>query len=199
MPQPQTLAKLVGLELAPARLEDSVLLMIDCQNTYLDGPMKLVCVERAFDEVRRVLDRARRLPMPIIHIAHDAGPGSLYDVRGESGAIASPVAADGQEPTVIKNYPNAFTQTDLHERLETLGARQLIVVGFMTHMCVSSTVRGAFDHGYPCTVVGSATATRDLPAPDGQIVVADSLQRASLSALSDLCASVVGTVDDLPA
>jgi hypothetical protein len=26
---------------------------------------------------------------PVIHIQHDAGPGSPFDVNGESGAIAS--------------------------------------------------------------------------------------------------------------
>jgi nicotinamidase-related amidase len=197
MASPKTLAELAGLQLAPTSLKESALLMIDCQNTYLHGPMRLVGVEQALDEALRVLDQARQVSAPIFHIAHDAGPGSLYDVQGESGAIATAVAAVGNEPTIIKNYPNSFAHTELHERLQALGINKLIIVGFMTHMCVSSTARGAQDLGYQTTVIESATATRDLPTADGRVLAADQLKQASLAGLSDLVSSVVNSVDDL--
>ncbi len=198
MTRPKTLAELAGLQLSPVSLQESALLMIDCQNTYLHGPMQLVGVEHALNEARRALDRARQLSVPIIHVAHDAGPGSLYDVQGKSGAIAPPVAATGDEPTVIKNYPNSFAQTDLHRQLQELGVMKLVIVGFMTHMCVNSTARGAQDLGYQTTIIADATATRDLPTTDGQVLAASQLKEASLVGLSDLVACVVATVDDLP-
>jgi len=160
--------------------------------------MELVGVDEAMAEAEHVLARARDAGTPVIHIAHDAGPGSLYDVQADNGNIASQVAPISGEPTVVKNFPNSFAQTDLHERLQKLGARNLIVVGFMTHMCVSSTARGAFDLGYRTTVVGNATATRDLPTVDGQVVRAANLREAALAGLSDLVATVVKTANDLP-
>jgi len=160
--------------------------------------MELVGVDEAMAEAERVLARAREAGTPVIHIAHDAGPGSLYDVEAESGKIASQVAPISGEPTIVKNFPNSFAQTDLHERLQKLGIGNLIVVGFMTHMCVSSTARGAFDLGYRTTVVGNATATRDLPTAGGQVVQAATLREAALAGLSDLVATVVNSADDLP-
>ena len=198
MTLPKTLAELAGLQLSPASLRESALLMIDCQNTYLHGPMQLVGVEHALNEARRVLERARQLTVPIIHVVHDAGPGSLYDVRGECGAIAASVAAAGDEPTVIKNYPNSFAQTELHGQLQALAVKKLVIVGFMTHMCVSSTARGAQDLGYQTTIVADATATRDLPTADGRVLAAGLLKEACLAGLSDLVACVVATLDDLP-
>ena len=62
-----------------------------------------------------------------------------------------------------------------------------------------TTVRAGFDLGYRTTVVGHATATRDLPKPDGGVVPARSLHEASLAGLSDLFAVVVGRAGDLPA
>jgi hypothetical protein len=65
-------------------------------------------------------------------------------------------------------------------------------------MCVNSTARGAFNLGFAPTVVAAATATRDLPGiggaggAGGQIVPAAALQQASLAALADLFAVVVG-------
>ncbi len=79
------------------------------------------------------------------------------------------------------------------------GAAPLIVAGFMTHNCVSSTVREASDRGFAVTVVADACATRDLPAPDGGVVSAAELHRSSLAALSDRCARVVALADLLPA
>ena len=95
---------------------------------------------------------------------------------------------------VAKSLPNAFAGTDLDERLRAFGRKELIVGGFMTHMCVSSTVRAALDLGYRCTVVAGATATRDLPDGQGGVVEAGTLQRAELSALSDRFAVVVDGV-----
>lgn len=198
MTTPQTLSQIVGFDQSPCSLKQSALIMVDCQNTYVDGLMKLVGVEQAMDEAQRVLQRARDAGTPIIHIAHDAGPGSPYDVQAHSGRIADQVAPVNDEPTVCKNYPNAFTQTDLHERLQNLGIKNLIVVGFMSHMCVSSTARGAFDLGYRTTVVGNATATRDLPNSSGQTLKAADLHEASLAGIRDLVAVVVNTADDLP-
>jgi len=199
MTQPKTLSELVGLDITPCSLGESALIMVDCQNTYLSGPMELDHVSEAMVEAEHVLALAREAGRPVIHIAHDAGPGSLYDVQAENGQIAAQVAPRADEPTVVKNFPNSFAQTDLHERLQQLDIGNLIVVGFMTHMCVSSTARGAFDLGYRTTVVGNATATRNLPTADGQVVQADNLRAAALAGISDLVATVVKTANDLPA
>jgi nicotinamidase-related amidase len=186
----ETLRNLAGLPAAPAALADSTLILIDCQNTYTHGPMELEGVQAALDEAATLLDRARTAGIPVIHIQHSDGPGSLYDVDGESGAIVAQVAPRGDEPVVVKSYPNSFVQTELDERLKAVGATNLVLAGFMTHMCVNSTARGAFNLGYAPTVVAAATATRELPGVDGPVPAA-ALQSASLAALSDLFAIVV--------
>jgi len=89
---------------------------------------------------------------------HDAGAGSLYDAKAPIGQIAASVAPLPGEPVVVKNYPNSFEKTDLDALLKKSGARNLTLVGFMTHMCVNSTTRMAFNLGYRNTVVAGATA-----------------------------------------
>ena len=198
MPNPITLRNLGGRSAAPAALTASTLVLIDCQNTYREGVMALSGVEAALDEIAALLARARRLGVPVIHIQHDAGPGSPYDVSAPIGAIADKVAPAAGEPVVLKHFPNSFIGTDLEARLKATGRQNVVFVGFMTHMCVNSTTRGAFNLGFAPIVVVSATATRDLPDPHGNVVPAATLQAASLAALGDLFAVVVPDVAALP-
>jgi nicotinamidase-related amidase len=193
-----TLRELASLPAAPAPLTESTLVLIDCQNTYTQGVMELDGVQAALDETALLLERARTAGIPVIHIQHDDGPGSLYDIAGESGAIAAQVAPRGGEPVIVKNYPNSFVETDLEAELKTVGASNLILAGFMTHMCVNSTARGAFNLGFAPTVVAAATATRALPGVAGASVPAETVQAASLAALSDLFAVVVPGAADIP-
>ena len=122
----------------------------------------------------------------------DAGEGSPYDVRAEIGQISAEVAPRDGGPVIVKDHPNAFVGTDLEAQLSALPGRDLVLAGFMTHMCVNSTARGAFSLGYAPTVVASATATRALPSSPGvEAVQAPALQSASLAAIADLFAVVV--------
>ena len=193
-----TLRELASLPVEPVRLADSALVLIDCQKTYTQGVMELEGVQAALEETAELLERARTAGIPIIHVQHSDGPGSLYDIDGESGAIVDIVAPRGDEPVVVKQFPNSFVQTDLDQRLKALGASNLVLAGFMTHMCVNSTARGAFSLGYAPTVVAAATATRSLAGPDGQAVPAAALQAASLAGLADLVAVVVPGTADIP-
>ncbi len=193
-----TLRALSGLPATPARLSESALVIVDAQNTYRSGVMQLSGVEPALDECAGLLARARALKIPVVHIQHDAGPGSPYDPNAESGAIADKVAPVAGEAVVLKRYPNSFVGTELDAQLKAAGVKNLVVVGFMTHMCINSTARGAFNLGYAVTVPAAATATRPLAAPDGSMVEAAALQAAALAALADLFAVVVADGAAIP-
>jgi nicotinamidase-related amidase len=193
-----TLRELSSLPSQPAPLAESTLVLIDCQNTYTRGIMELEGVQAALDEAAALLDRARTAGIPVIHVQHDGGAGSPYDLGDDIGAIAPQVAPRDGEPVVVKQYPNSFIQTDLDDRLKTLGAGHLVLAGFMTHMCVNSTARGAFNLGYAPTVVAAATATRSLPEVNGVPVSAAAMQSASLAAMNDLFAVVVADGSAVP-
>ena len=193
-----TLRGLLGLGDAPAGLPDSALVMIDCQNTYRRGVMQLQGAEDAIAEAARMLARARAAGIPVFHIMHDAGQGSPYDITAEIGQISDEVAPIAGEPVIVKHYPSSFFETDLADQLGKTGRHDVVLTGFMTHMCVNSTARDAFNLGFRPTVVASATATRDLPVPGGTPVRATTLQAATLAGIADLFAVVAGTPEDIP-
>ncbi len=193
-----TLRDLKGLGHTPSSLSESALIMIDCQNTYREGIMKLEGVENALEEGKKLLERARALGIPIFHIRHDAGPGSPYDINDHIGAIADIVAPIEGEPVITKNFPNSFVQTDLDEQLKAKVVKNIILAGFMTHMCVNSTAHGGFNLGYAPTVVASATASRPLQAANGKVLSAQEVHDGALASTRDLYAAVVDNISDVP-
>ena len=193
----QTLREITGMGFNHASLKDSALIMVDCQNTYRHGVMQLTNIEPAILEAQKLLMMARDLKIPIMHIQHDAGVGTPYDITAEIGAISAEVAPKNGEAVVIKNYPNAFWHTTLEAQLKALGVENVVLAGFMTHMCINSSARGAFNLGFKPTVVASACATRSLVGPQGKVIDAQTMHDSALAAVRDLFAVVVDDVAGL--
>jgi nicotinamidase-related amidase len=191
MPASPTLRSLLQLPTEPEPLSKSALILIDCQNTYREGIMQLEGVEAALKECAALLRRARDCGAPVIHIQHEAGAGTPYDTNAPIGRIADVVAPRAGETVITKAYPSSFEKTNLDAELKRLGVADLVVAGFMTHVCVNSTSRAAFNHGYRPTVVASATATRSLPNPLGGELSAQQVHDGALTALADMFAIVV--------
>jgi nicotinamidase-related amidase len=110
---------------------------------------------------------------------------TLFDPGTERGAILPQAAPVAGEPVIMKRLPNGFAGTELHERLQQAGRSNLILAGFMTHMCISASARAALDLGYQTMVIADATATRALPATDGGMRSADAVHRTALAELAD--------------
>jgi nicotinamidase-related amidase len=197
--EPKTLLSMAGAPLEPSKLSDAALVLIDCQNEYVSGVLALPAVAPALAESAKVLARARDAGSPVIHVVHHGRPGGgVFDPEGPSSGIAPEVAAVEGEAQVAKALPNAFAGTNLDDILKETGRKELILIGFMTHMCISATARVATDLGYRVTIVADATATRDLPGPGGDgVVAAEDLKRAELAALADRFAIIAKTASEL--
>ncbi|WP_435818894.1 isochorismatase family protein [Kitasatospora cineracea] len=196
-----TLRTVIGLDDALPKLADSIVVLIDYQNTYREGVMALDGAEQALAAGARLLAAARTAGAPVVHVVNDGGSGTPYDIRAEIGAISAPVAPAEGERVVVKTFPDAFHGTELATVLEELDGdgprRDLVLAGFMTHMCVAFTAQGAFRGGWRPTVVAEACATRALPGPDGTVVPAAQLHAAALATVGDLYGTVAARVADL--
>lgn len=193
----KTLLQLSGANLTPPRLSEAVFLLIDMQNEYFDGPVALPGALAATAQATALLARARAAGTPVIHIRQKGRAGGMFDLDGHRGAIHADLTPVAGEVVIDKGLPNSFAGTTLADTLAAHPGRPLLVAGFMTHMCVSATVRAAVDHGRFSTVLSDATATRDLPDPltPGAVVKASDLHRASLAALSDRFAVIAACRD----
>ncbi|MEU2130095.1 cysteine hydrolase family protein [Streptomyces sp. NPDC018352] len=187
-----TLRELNGFDETPASLAGSTLILVDYQNTYVGGVMELEGWQAALDSAAALLGRAREAGTKVIHVINDGGEGTPYDIRAEIGRIHPSVAPVEGEPVVVKKAPNAFVDTDLAEHVDAAGNKDVIVAGFMTHMCVTFTTEGAFLRGNRPTVVADACATRPLRSL-GTELTAGQIHRSALATISDLYGVVVET------
>lgn len=192
MTAPKTLREIAGAPNGPATLENSVLIIVDAQNEYRDGILPLTGFDSAVLEIQKLLTRARAAHIPVIHVVHKGNADAkAFNCNGRSVAIVDELKPLPEESIIEKRYPSSFTQTELEAKLQSLGKNTLIVTGFMTHMCISSTTREAAERGYLCTIVEDACATRDLPDGRGGSIPAATIQSTALAALRDRFAVIV--------
>ncbi len=168
----------------------TALVVIDIQNDYFPGGnMTLMGSEAAAAHAARLLTEFRGRKWPVIHVQHlMKRPNAGFLMPGTAGAeIHASVAPLPGETVAVKHFPNSFRETVLLETLEAVGADHLVVAGMMTHMCVDTTVRAAFDLGFRVTVAHDACATRALRFGDAT-TPAPQVQGAFIAALHGLFA-----------
>jgi nicotinamidase-related amidase len=171
------------------------LIIVDVQNDYFPGgTMELSAMDAAAANCNSLLDRFRTRGAPLFHIQHLANrEGAAFFVPGTPGAEIhdSVMPLDG-EPVIVKHFPSAFRDTGLYEKLQQAGIDELVICGAMSHMCIDTTVRVAFDLEFRCRVAADACATRDLEF-DGHRVAAADVHAAYMGALSSPFAQVLPT------
>ncbi len=173
----------------------TALLVIDVQNDYFEGgAMALVDMDRAADNCARLLQACRDREIPVYHCQHLAShDGATFFVPGTAGADIHPLAAPADGEAVIqKHFPSGFRDTDLDQRLRDNGISSLVICGAMSHMCIDTTTRAAFDLGYANTLVADACATRDLEFGGRRVAAAD-VHAAYMAGLGAVFARVVDT------
>ncbi|MFI7399510.1 isochorismatase family protein [Streptomyces sp. NPDC049541] len=190
-----TLRELNGFDETPASLADSVVVLVDFQNTYTGGVMELDGHAEAIAEGKKLLTAAREAGTPVIHV-QDQG----YDVDSEGGRIIADLAPVDGEGRVIKSAPNAFHNTDLAQQIEKTGRKNVILAGFMSNMCILFTAQGAFLSGLHPTVVANACGTRSLSTHvrgGGAVLTAQQIHDSALATITELYGVVVSSVSDL--
>ncbi|MFF8966471.1 isochorismatase family protein [Streptomyces globisporus] len=189
-----TLRELNGFDATPATLSGSTLILVDYQNTYTRGVMELDGWQASLDAAADLLARAREAGTKVVHVINDGGEGTPYDIRAEIGQIHPAVAPAAGEPVLVKQVPNAFHGTDLGEHVPA--DQDVIIAGWMTHMCVAFTAEGAFLRGNRPTVVADACATRSLPVLGSDLDAAQ-VHGGALATIGDLYGVVVPTQKSL--
>jgi nicotinamidase-related amidase len=176
----------------------TALLLIDVQQGFDEpswGPRNNRSAEA---NIARLLDGYRGRGSPVVHVRHDSTePGSALRPDRPGNAIKPEAAPRPGEPLFVKSVNSAFIGTGLEDYLRGQGITGLVVVGFITNHCVSTTVRMAANLGFATTVVSDACATFDFRDADGTTIPADTMHRVGLAELRGEFAAVVTTDEAL--
>ena len=168
------------------------LLVVDAQNEFSpDGKRAVSDHEKVVAAIGAHVQEARTAHVPIAWIQHHNRPTeSPAFVPGSWGAQLSPGfgprAGILSERLFQKDVYGAFTGTDIESWLRSHGVTEVLVMGFFTHMCVSTTAREALVRGFDVVVDHAATGTRAIMSELLGAQSADDVRRTALLQLADM-------------
>ena len=139
---------------------DIALLVIDIQDSFKISPARWATRNNpAFEEnVTKLIGTFREASLPVVWILHnDSDPG--FRPGDPEVRLMDFLDRRESEPLLVKNTRNAFTSTDLQQRLDAMGVRKVVVCGISTEQCCETTTRVAADLGYDVDFVTEATRT----------------------------------------
>ncbi|PYH30437.1 putative isochorismatase family hydrolase [Aspergillus neoniger CBS 115656] len=193
----KSLRQLLGAPPSTASTQDSTLIIIDAQNEYACGHLQIEGVSESRKVISDLLTKYRtngtHNGRNIVHVVHQTPPGAPVFTPNTHLEIEfdelTPVPG---EKIISKNFPSSFAQTELHEYLGSLEAvgKKIVLVGYMAHVCVSTTARAGNELGYEVVVVRDAVGDRNILG-----VEAATLKDVALSELEDAFATVVSARD----
>jgi len=182
---------ILGIPPSTATTKDSVLIIIDAQNEYALGKLKVSNVTSSRRKIKELLEKYRSTGGKVIHIKHSVPEGAPVFTPGtELAEEFDELAPKDGEKVIEKKFPGSFAETSLKGDLEGLGPKKVVLTGYMAHVCVSTTAREAHQLGYEVLLPEDAIGDRDIPGASGADVT-----KMVLLELNDLFGTVVQSSD----
>ncbi len=134
---------------------------------------------------------------PVVFVRHDSvEPGSPMAPGAPGNALRPQLGGGPPDLLVIKSVNSAFYgEPDLDAWLRARDLAGFAVCGVQTNHCVETTARMGGNLGHEVFFVLDACHTFDRLHPDGSVVTAEQLSRATAASLHGEFATVVATAD----
>ncbi len=175
---------------------EPALIVIDVQQGMDDPRIGERNNPQAEENLQLLLREWREKGRPVIHVQHLSQNESSFFHPSKPGCALKPgFTPQPGELFFQKNVNSAFIGTDLEQKLRQLGVEDLVLAGFVTDQCVSTTARMAANLGFRVQVVADATATFERTGPKGQHYSAQQMHDVELASLHDEFAQVVDTAE----
>jgi nicotinamidase-related amidase len=181
----------------------AALVVIDITRDSLLPPevsgIELVGAPESVENSRRVVAAAREAGLPIIFVQElhrrtlvdfgrelDGAEG-VHCLEGSEGAqFLDDLRPREDEYYIPKRRYSAFFGTDLEILLKGLKVETLILIGFLTDVCVHYTGADAHQHDYRIRVVRECVAGSSIAAHDASLHALDYLQSGAVVSLDNM-------------
>ncbi|CAG7563246.1 unnamed protein product [Fusarium equiseti] len=182
---------LLGIEPSTASTSDSVLVIIDAQNEYATGKLKIENIEASRPVIASLLERYRAANAPVVHVVHITPSGApVFTPNTELAEIFHELEPTEGEKVVEKLHPGSFTGTTLQDVLTATGRSKIVLVGYMAHVCISTTARQGAERGWDVLVAEDAIGDRNIPGVNAQ-----ELKKVALHEIGDAFGTIVQSKD----
>lgn len=174
------------------------LIVIDAQNEFSqNGKRPVPNYLNAVEVIKKHVEQARISKTPIAWLRHFNKPEeSPAFVPGTWGAEfysgLGPFSSNGLEKEFQKNVYGAFTGSDIGHWLKQLHVQDVLITGFYTHGCVSTTAREAIMLNLKVSLDINATGACDMKHELLGEMTADEVRRSALLQLVNMGATIIG-------
>ncbi|MGE4233742.1 MAG: cysteine hydrolase family protein [Bacteriovoracia bacterium] len=177
--------------------QNLALITIDVQKGFLDPYWGKRNNPDAENNITDLISGFRKCNIPVIHIQHLSKLKDSPLRPGQKGVeFIEQVAPEFGDRVFQKTVNSAFIGTLLEQHLREQNITSLVLVGFTTDHCVSTTTRMAANLGFNNYVVSDATATFDRSI-GSKVYSADLVHKINLASLQGEFASVLSTQEFL--
>lgn len=181
-------------------LANAALIVIDVQDGFDEPRWGRRNNPHAEQRIAELLAAWRSTQRALFHVRHlSLSPGSVFQQHRAGSAIKAIATPVGDEPVICKNVNSAFIGTTLEADLRARDISHLVLIGFTTDHCVSTSVRMAANLGFQVCCVSDAMATFERRGISGKRYSADEIHDVSLASLRDEFAVIAETADILAA
>jgi len=149
----------------------TAILVIDVQQGLCEGPGAAHDCPGTIERINAITQRAREAGVPVFFIQHESSASYLQH-GSPAWQLAAGLQVQAGDRRIRKTTPDAFLRTQLHEALQALGVKDLVVCGMHTEFCVDTTTRKALVLGYPVVLVSDAHTSAGNAAIGPQQVIA---------------------------
>ncbi|MCR6691763.1 MAG: cysteine hydrolase [archaeon YNP-LCB-003-016] len=142
----------------------SAIVVIDMAKDFVYGSLKCERALRIIPNLKRLIEEARRLGVPIIYVNDSHLPVDFemklwgeHSMKGSEGSkVIDEIAPEKGDYVLEKRVYSAFYETGLDPLLRSLGVDTVILTGLHTNICVRHTAADAFFRGYKIIVPSDA-------------------------------------------
>ena len=168
----------------------TALIVVDVQRGFEDPALGPRDNPGAEPNIGRLIAAWRKRGEPVVFVRHASGPDFPLQ-PGTPGYAFKDVVTGEPDLLVTKSVHSAFHgEPDLHVWLQAAELPAIAICGITTNHCCETTARLGDDLGYEVTFIADATHTFDMAGPDGVVIAAADLSRATQASLHGEFATV---------
>lgn len=132
----QSFREITGAGPSTASPNDSTLVIIDAQNEYAEGKLKVSNAPESRKAIASLLEKYRNGEGKVVHVKHTVPDGApVFTPNTKLAEEYDELKPQDGEKVIEKIHPSSFADTNLHEYLRGTGGQKIVLTGYMVGRC----------------------------------------------------------------
>lgn len=128
----QSFREIVGAQPSTASPSNSTMVIIDAQNEYAEGKLKVSNAPSSRKAIAGLLNKYRDAGGKVVHVVHKTPNGApVFTPDTKLAEEYEELAPKDGEKVIGKMHPSAFADTDLQQYLGGQAGSKLVLTGYM--------------------------------------------------------------------